>query len=234
MPASDAQETAQAKPAFDWQWRTLPTDTEEDLAKCAEMLQAARDFVTDIRLGHPPRWLVLLGTPGCGKTHLARRIGDWLRRYGRWCYDKHVYPRLAEQQDARHIYTYVQEGREFAKWDTILNGSRDGKWWDFSRACSDHYKVIDDLGVDSFTRDFGGVLRGLPFPTQKMGELLDRRLEKWTVITANFTIEDFSDAFDSRIASRLLRNSVVVSAFGVRDFKLEERRDGRDRFHQSR
>lgn len=209
-------------PAYDWQWHALPSDSPETLAKCAEMLEAARDFIADIREGHPPRWLVLLGDPGCGKTHLATRLRDWLRRYGQWCYDRNVYPDVQDDRKLSRIFTYAQEGPEMVKWGTLLEKLRDGSRWDFSRACGDQYKVIDDVGVDSFTKNARGELEATPFAVQKMGELLDRRLEKWTVITANFSIEQFHTIFDSRIASRLLRNSVVVNAFGLRDYKLEE------------
>lgn len=218
---SDIAATRQPPP-WDWKWIDLPTDTPADKQKSAEMLRAAQDFIADIREGQTPRWLVLLGSPGCGKTHIAIRIRDWLRKYGRWCYDKHVYSTLVHQ--AERSFSYVQEASEMTKWGDLIESAREKDRWHFHRACRDHYKIIDDLGVDSFTRDTTGHITPTPFAVQKMGEILDRRLNKWTVITANFSISTFSESFDSRIASRLIRNSVVVNAMGMRDFKLEEYR----------
>jgi hypothetical protein len=68
------------------------------------------------------------------------------------------------------------------------------------------FKVIDDLGTGTTGADG----EATAFAVQKMGELLDRRLRKWTVITTNFTRRQIAEQFDPRIASRLMRGGNVI------------------------
>lgn len=108
-----------------------------------------------------------------------------------------------------------------AKWGTIIERLRIGDRSLFKKACDDHYKVIDDLGVNSFDRE--GI--ATPFAVQSMAELLDRRLRKWTVITTNFSRSQLAEQFDPRIASRLLRDgNLIVDCSGLDDFNLRKER----------
>ena len=210
--------------AMDWGWETLPTDTPEDRAISLRMLNAAQKFLHDMISGSEPYWLVLLGEPGCGKTHLADKIRWFIKKHGERIYNDKARPKIdPERRRVETAFIYKQEGPVMVKWGDLLNKMRDGGRWDFSRACGDHYKVVDDLGVDSFSKSARGELEATAFATQKMGELVDRRTGKWTVLTSNFSVEQFGEIFDSRIASRLLRNnSAVVKAFGLRDYALEK------------
>lgn len=208
---------------MDWSWETLPTDTAEDRVLSLRMLNQSQKFLNDMLTGEEPYWLVLLGEPGCGKTHLADKIRWFIKKHGERTYNAKERPKVdPERRRVETCFIYKQEGPVLVKWGSLIDKLRDGGRWDFSRACGDHYKVIDDLGVDSFSKNSRGELEATPFATQKIGELLDRRLGKWTVITANFSIEQFGTIFDTRIASRLLRKSSVVKAFGLRDYALEK------------
>lgn len=199
-------------------WNLVGNETQTERAKLDEMLASVKAFLSDIVAGNPPRWLSLLGNPGCGKTHLSDRARWFLRDNGEKLYNRHVRAAIDPlAKDVESIYSYAQEGAVMAKWGTIISRAREGDFGLFNRAANDHFKVIDDLGVDSMDREG----RATPFATQKMSELLDRRTGKWTIITSNFTRKQFAEIFDSRISSRLMRNdSVIVDCSGVRDFNI--------------
>ncbi len=205
---------------WDWHWKRSPGDTPAETEKLREMKRAAHAFLADLAAGHPPRWLTLTGPPGCGKTHLADRIRWYLRRHGENIFQNTPMfppPRSATPRDYLSLYTYAQEGSILTKWSRLLESARDGNYTPLRRAAHDHYKIIDDLGVDSFDH----TAQPTVFATQKIAELLDRRLGKWTVITTNFTLRHLATHFDPRIASRLLRgNNVVVDCSALRDFTL--------------
>lgn len=203
---------------WDWKWKPTGNETATESAKLSEMLLAAESFVSDVITGAEPRWLTLIGRAGCGKTHLADRIRWFLLEWGESLYNRHVRSvRDPLSSRVETIFSYAQEGRMFAKWGKLLEKARDGDYSPLRMAGRDHYKVIDDLGVDSFDRD----AKATVFATQKMAELLDQRLGKWTVITTNFNRKQLAEQFDPRIASRLLRGgSVIVDCEDLRDFNL--------------
>lgn len=199
---------------WDWHWKRSPGDTPAEVAKLREMRQGAIDFLSEIAAGAPPRWLTLCGRPGCGKTHLADRIRWWLHAHGENPYKNTT---KLPPSDYTSAYCYAQEASLFAKWGRLLEAARDGNFHPLRYAGRDHYKIIDDLGVDSFDRD----ALPSPFAAQKMAELLDRRLGKWTVLATNFTPADLARLFDPRISSRLLRaGNILIDCTPLRDFHL--------------
>lgn len=205
---------------WDWQWALVGNETPSEAAKLSEMLSAVMVFISEINAGKAPRWLTLAGNPGCGKTHLADRVRWFLHRHGAEIYNRTTRAD-SDPTSANYLscYAYAQEGAVLARWGKIIEGARNSDMTLFNRACKDHFKVIDDLGVDCFDREG----KATPFAIQKMGELLDRRLRKWTVITTNFSRSQLAKEFDSRISSRLMRDgSVIVDCFDVRDFSLRQ------------
>lgn len=183
------------------------------------MLTRAHRFIVAMENGEEPHWLVLLGTPACGKTHLADKIRWFLKVRGARLYNRHGRPKIDPQgTDYLSLYSYAQEGAIMLKWGKLINEMRDGERRLYNLACRDYFKVIDDLGVDSFDKD-GNVT---PFACQKMSEILDQRLGKWTVITANYPIKQIAQIFDTRIASRLMRGDANISFCDVRDFNVRK------------
>lgn len=87
---------------------------------------------------------------------------------------------------------------------------------DYSRTvdlCDDHFVVLDDIAAK---RDKSGIA------VDKLDTILDSRARKWTVITANLSIEEIAEQLDARIASRLIRNSEVVDV-DVIDYNLRRK-----------
>ncbi|CAN5709660.1 hypothetical protein BH09VER1_BH09VER1_44160 [soil metagenome] len=203
----------------DWHWKRSPGDTPAETEKLREMKRAAHAFLTDIATGQPPRWLTLTGPPGCGKTHLASHIRSWLQKNGEQPYKTTTNQSTHSTTPRTYLdlYTYAQEGPLFTKWSRLLEAAREGNYAPLRRAAHDHYKIIDDLAVDSFDHSAQPTV----FATQKIAELLDRRLGKWTVITTNFTLNHLATYFDPRIASRLLRGpNLVIDCHLLRDYSL--------------
>lgn len=203
--------------AWDWQWTLVGNETAEEKADLARMLDEAQKFVAEIVAGEDPRWLVLLGPSGNGKTFLAQRIVAWIRRYGETMYDRNHRPKIdPKKQDYLSLYTYAQGGQVMVKWGNLIEECRNRDFHRYQRACKDYYKVIDDLGVNSMNPDG----KATPFAIQTIAEVLDRRLRRWTVITSNFTRKQFAEEFDVRISSRLMRGRNVIVETNVRDFAI--------------
>lgn len=75
--------------------------------------------------------------------------------------------------------------------------------------------VLDDLGAEQMSEMFRA----------KLTELLDARLNKWTIITTNLSPLDIADNIDPRIASRLKRGfNTVCAVEDARDFEWERKR----------
>lgn len=172
-------------------------------------------FCSDIMQGAPPRWLFLCGSSGCGKSHLAKAAAECIGKYAEWCYNKHgrplVDPRLERYEST---WPYAQAGQIFVKWARIIDSARDGNYDPFKLATKDYFKVIDDVGAEGFGQD----RKPTAFVINQLGKLADERLRKWTIWTSNFGLGDFAELFDSRIASRMLRDGNTVIEVSARDF----------------
>jgi hypothetical protein len=215
IAASETRQAINPEPSWDWGWRLTGAETPEEREICATMLRHAREFVADMAKGSAPRWLVLVGYNGCGKSYLARRIVEWVKQFGRDLYEKE---RARDgHTDLESLWSYAQEGPMFRRWQNLLSLLREGKYHKLETDCEDWFKVIDDLGVGVLGAD--GEITS--FAMQKMGELLDRRLRKWTVITTNFSRRQIAEDFDLRVASRLIRDGNVICDCGtLRDWAL--------------
>jgi hypothetical protein len=215
ITASTTPRTIKAEPDWDWRWSLTGAETPEERAKSNEMLLRAREFVADMARGVEPRWLVLIGHSGCGKSYLAEQIVRWVNQFGRQLYLKQR--ERSGRDDAGSLWSYAQEGPMFRRWQTLLNRLRQGEYYRLEIDCNDWFKVIDDLGTGATGADG----EATAFAIAKMGELLDRRLRKWTVITTNFTRRQIAEQFDPRIASRLMRGgSVICDCEDLKDWGL--------------
>lgn len=217
MPTAPA--TIELAKAWDWKWHLVGNETAEERENLALMLDAAQKFIASIAAGEDPRWLSLLGPSGAGKTHLAERLDEWMRRYGPGMYDRHHRAKIdPTHQDYLAGYIYAQEGRVLVKWGTLIEEARGRDFHRYNRACKDYYKVIDDLGANCANAS-GDIT---PFAVQTIAEVLERRLRRWTVITSNFTRKQFAEKFDVRISSRLMRGNNVIVESKVRDYAIRK------------
>ena len=122
---------------------------------------AVREWLWEIWSGGEPRWLLICGVTGNGKTHLARRAAAFLRQYGPRCYN--VYRKQVDPQfsNAEMIYSYRQEGSIFVKWDQdLLKPAKAQNFYPLRRAEDDWVKVIDELGQDLQVEEVAEALAG--------------------------------------------------------------------------
>jgi DNA replication protein DnaC len=176
-------------------WARFETFGDPELEK---MLCAAGQFCTAVKLGHSPRWLSLLGDSGTGKTHLAKRIWDWLCEYHRaGDFDLGTVvldysPRII------HWPSFVLDLRAGTEYERI----RDMRRWPFL--------VLDEIGGE---RDNSG------FAAEQLTTLVCCRTGRWTVLTSNLTLLEL-EKIDVRLASRMLRNGGAVIEVKAQDYSL--------------
>lgn len=102
----------------------------------------------------------------------------------------------------------------FFRWSTVVNEYLRSGDYGIMRFLSHEVDllILDDVGLEA----------GSAFSNAKLGELLDARLGKWTVITSNLSLADVKDSLDVRIASRMVRgDSVVVQMLSCPDWSFE-------------
>ncbi len=135
----------------------------------------AQDFAEN-----PRGWLVLTGTYGCGKTHLAAAIGNYRRGMG----ESPVFVVVPDLLD--HLR---------ATFSPTSNASYDEL---FNRVKSAPLLVLDDLGTQSAT----------PWAREKLYQIFNERYNAKlpTVITMSSNLEDL----DARIRSRMLDTRVCT------------------------
>lgn len=172
-----------------------------------EMLEASEQFVRDIYHDNQPRhWLSLLGNSGVGKTMLARAILRWAHKH------------QENKKDPTYDLTVEVKYREcgMLKWSQCCNYMINGDYGWLPQAKRDWLLVIDDIGVEY------DKVRALA--NSKLYEILEARRGRWTVITANMSLEQVGTKVDPRVASRLLRDESVVIEVEALDYAVRQHR----------
>lgn len=123
---------------------------------------------------HPRGWLVMTGTYGCGKTHLAAAIGNYRKGMG----DDPIFVVVPDLLD--HLRATFSPAST-TSYDDLFN-----------RVRSAPILILDDLGTQSAT----------PWAREKLYQIFNERYNAKlpTVITMSSSFEDL----DARIRSRML------------------------------
>lgn len=148
---------------------------------------------------HPDQWLLLTGTYGCGKTHLAAAIANHCLAHGQPVLflntpDLLDYLRAAFAPDSDTTYT--------ERFDEIR---------------SVRLLILDDLGTESPTH----------WATEKLYQLLNYRYNARlpTVVTTNKDLRDIDQRVASRLADQELVSLLEVKAPDFRAGKIGETSD---------
>lgn len=169
----------------DPEYRARQIGLDESFAPAAAKLSKAGEWfiramsVNDTSRG---RQLALAGSPGCGKTHVARSIYRFAQAWGadlilahrlsHWAALWIDWPAVAEAQDEDRFQDILYQ----------LNGAT--------------FVAIDDVGseADRFRSGAGA---------SRLRRVLSRAENKWLVLTSNLGLEQLLDCYDARPADRL-------------------------------
>jgi DNA replication protein DnaC len=102
---------------------------------------------------------------------------------------------------------------EFVTWMRVTNMLREGEYRWFDDLKREKLLILDDIGSEYKS----------PFILAKLYELLSERVGKWSVITANLSLEQVGDELETRIASRMIRDENIVVDVDVPDFNTREK-----------
>ena len=138
---------------------------------------------------------VAVGKPGCGKTHVGRKVWEWARAVSlsRW-----------EQQPATDYIPSIV----FTPWASVaspekMSGAEFADW--MAEIDSATMIVVDDIGTETDQYRTG-------VPTQRLCQLLNRCESKWLWLTTNKAPEHWAQAWDIRVEDRLLAGHVFTSS----------------------
>ena len=143
-------------------------------------LSAARQFAAS-----PKGWLLLTGSYGCGKTHLAAAIANTCVEYG--------------------MATLFLTVPDLLDWLRYTYGSSDVSYEQrFDEIRNVSLLVLDDLGAQNAT----------PWAVEKLFQIIDyryiRRLPM--VVTSNQRLEDLDDRIRSRLQDPELSTHIAFAA----------------------
>lgn len=167
------------------------------------MKRAAERFAQDMLNGAEPRWISFLGSSGAGKTMLAKII---LRLFRQHC-EGELDPRRS------HNAAFWRYKGGFINWGSALNERMmRGEYGFLDDVCNYSFFVLDEI-LSEYDKH-------RELSAAKLYHVLERRLGKWTVITANAGLGKLGEKLDVRIVSRMLRGGSTVAEIDVIDFSL--------------
>lgn len=168
------------------------------------MLVVLYDFVIDVFYRKPGRLVILHGPNGCGKTKAAKAVLAWFNnvrmQIGPVTRPSEV---IGEESDA------VIPNCLYCNWPREIDLIKQDQWMVFDLMLCEYLVILDDIGAE---HDPSGI--GL----EKLYMALSRRENRHTLITTNFSPEQWPEKFERRITSRLFRNSTLVDLTKVPDF----------------
>jgi len=166
------------------------------------MLAAASDFACSINVIKPARWLSFCGSPGTGKTYLAKAIYR--------IFNETIRHHIGITPDGRRL---TGQRGDFVDWRTLCSAVKQGGWGWVEDLIEDDFVVLDDIGAEYDKAGSG-------FTTSLLDRILNSRLRKWTLITSNLSLREISEQLEDRIASRMIRDGSVVIECNTVDFAM--------------
>lgn len=163
-----------------------------------EAYYAAAEFAT-----HPEGWLLLMGRFGCGKTHLAAGIANYVVSYHRMQVYFAVAPDLLDY--LRAAYAPGSETTYDARFEQIR---------------SVYLLIIDDLGVEQST----------PWAIEKLYQIFNYRYNNRLpmVVTSNCDLDNLDPRIRSRLCDQDLCRHVYIDAedYRTRNMNAQFREQG--------
>jgi len=152
--------------SFDCKRVNLPTEERENLER---VFRTARKFAKE-----PDGWLVLMGSNGCGKTHLAAAIGNYRLRKGEPV-----------------LFVFVPDFLDHLR-SSFMPESRTTYDELFERVRMAPLLILDDFGEQAST----------PWAHEKIYQVINYRYNERipTVITTCLSLDDMEPRIGSRLA----------------------------------
>lgn len=174
----------------------------------------AASFLDDMLNDREPRWLSLLGTSGAGKTMLAKIISRNFRAEKHFNINWSATNRTQTEHSPQGRIIRYRGG--FINWGDAIN----------NRMLKGDYDFLDDMrsysffAIDDIVSEYE---KHRSLSAAKLYNVFEARLGKWTVVTANLSLEQIGEKLDPRIASRMLRHGSVVVDVDVPDYSIREK-----------
>jgi DNA replication protein DnaC len=183
-----------------WQKKWLKLDCHS--SNIQAMADLAEEFCRRwCRCDRDKTLLLLVGASNCGKTHVAKAIFNFARAAA-----FSVFERGRGQTWRNNVPSTA-----YFAWPAVVDGYKEGHY-----GCHDDMMETDLLILD----DVGAEHDPSKSANNKLCQVLSRRERMFTVITTNVPPERWTEAFDTRVADRLLRNSVVVNLTGLKSYAM--------------
>lgn len=199
-PTKESPANTRVSASFDLSFQTL---NDHDLI---ELKRRAIAFGTDMMTNENPRWLSLLGNSGTGKTLIARL----LYRVYKNKFQDHVNRERTERSGGRHEYRYRCG---FLNWGEAVNH----RFMKGEFAFLEDLREFDFFALDDIASEHE---KHRELSASKLYDVLEARLGKWTILTANLSLEQLGRTLDPRIASRMIRGGSEVIDLEMVDFNL--------------
>jgi DNA replication protein DnaC len=146
------------------------------------------------------RMIVIYGENGSGKSRLARLVSKWFNAYAKFM-------PLVFKGDTDEPST---PDRVYANWPAVVDRFHKHKELAVIEALQQaNLAVLDDIGAE---HDPSGFFR------EQLYLVLNKREQRWTLITTNVGPANWDLKFERRIASRLFRNAEHIDFSQVPDF----------------
>jgi DNA replication protein DnaC len=144
--------------------------------------------------------IVLVGESRSGKTHVAKAIARFCRAASLNAFESGNWG----SSSIPSIY--------YGEWPVIVDSFKEGNYGAMDSLMDDDLVVLDDIGAEHDPSKNA---------VNKLCQILTRREKRFTVITTNVPMSRWPATFDTRVADRLVRNSVVIDLFGVPTYGMQ-------------
>lgn len=165
------------------------------------MRQSLYDFSRSLYERRRGYLIVMYGANGCGKTHAAKAVRNWFK---------------AHRISIGPVIIQTEDGEDcqipdccYRNWPAVVDGFKQDQWLVVDRLSNDYFSVIDDAGAEHDPSKIG---------LEKLYLILSRREYRHTIFNTNYGLKHWTEKFEKRIASRLLRNAVHIDLTNVPDY----------------